>query len=157
MLKSPAIFLNSLALATSAFLVGAPACAQSVEDFYRGKTITMIIGTGENAGAVETYPRALAQVMKKYLPGSPNIIVSNMPGAGGNVLANHLDRIAPKDGTFMGITFPSIIIDPLLAENHRGYDPTNSTTSATPIRKCSSACCARTRRRKLSPISSTRK
>ena len=62
--------------------------------------------------------------MGKHIPGRPNVVVSNVPGAGGNVLANNLYTLVPKDGTYMGITFPSVIIDPLLSENHRGYDPT---------------------------------
>src|SRR5438270_13957390 len=49
--------------------------AETVEEFYRGKTITMVVGTGVGAGAVSAYPMALAPVIKKYIPGHPNLIV----------------------------------------------------------------------------------
>jgi tripartite-type tricarboxylate transporter receptor subunit TctC len=100
-----------------------PSRAQSVEEFYRGKTITIIIGTGENAGAVETYPRALAQVMKKYLPGSPTIIVSNMPGAGGIKAATYIHSIAPQDGTVWGFITRGFMLAPLMKIPQANFEP----------------------------------
>ena len=50
---------------------GAASAQSSVENFYRGKTITLYIGTGESAGAVGAYPRSIAQVIKKHIPGNP--------------------------------------------------------------------------------------
>ena len=117
--------MKSLLVATSFFATSACAAhAQSVEDFYRGKTVTMIVGTGENAGAVETYPRALAQVMKKYLPGAPNIIVSNMPGAGGIKAANYIYSIAPQDGTVWGFITRGFLLAPMLKIPQANFDPT---------------------------------
>ncbi len=97
--------------------------ADPIEDFYRGKTITMIIGTGENAGAVEAYPRALTQVMKKYLPGAPNMIVTYMPGAGGIKAANYINSIAPQDGTVWGFITRGFISAPLLKIPQASFDP----------------------------------
>jgi tripartite-type tricarboxylate transporter receptor subunit TctC len=112
-------------LAFALALLAAPANAQdaALASFFKDKTVTIGVGSS-TGGGLDTFGRLVSRHMGKHIPGNPTVVVSNMPGAGGNVLANHLDRIAPKDGTFMGITFPSIIIDPLLAENHRGYDPT---------------------------------
>ena len=104
----------------------APALAQDTEAlarFFKDKTVTIGVGSS-TGGGLDTFGRLVSRHMGKHIPGNPNVIVSNMPGAGGNILANNLYTLAPKDGTFMGITFPSVIIDPLLSENHRGYDPT---------------------------------
>ncbi len=115
------------AASISAAFFAAASCfgahAQSVEDFYRGKTVTMIVGTGENAGAVETYPRALAQVMKKYMPGAPNMIVSNMPGAGGIKAANYIYSIAPQDGTVWGFITRGFLLAPMLKMPQANFDP----------------------------------
>ena len=115
--------MKSLAALVISTLAASPGAAQSIEDFYRGKTITLIVGTGENAGAVETYPRALAQVMKKYLPGAPNIIVSNMPGAGGIKAANYIYSIAPQDGTVWGFITRGFLLAPMLKIPQANFDP----------------------------------
>ena len=118
----PSLVLALCALAGMA----APAVAQDADTlarFYKDKTVTIGIGSSAGGG-LDTYGRLVSRHLGKHIPGNPTVIVSNMPGAGGNVVANNLWTTAPKDGTFMGITFPSVIIDPLLAENHRGYDPT---------------------------------
>lgn len=70
------------------------------EDFYKGKTITVVTSTGAG-GTYDITARALARHMPRLLPGQPIIVVQNMPG-GGNVLAtNHMYNIAPKDGTMI--------------------------------------------------------
>ena len=115
-------------LAALALMLGAATGAMALEDealakFYAGKTVTIAVGSSPGGG-LDTFGRLLSRHMGKHIPGKPTVIVSNVPGAGGNVLANNLYTLAPKDGTFMGITFPSVIIDPLLSGDHRGYDPT---------------------------------
>ncbi len=112
-----------LSIAIVAAMARAPATAQTVEEFFRGRTITLIVGTGENAGAVEAYPRALAQVMKKYLPGSPTMIVSNMPGAGGIKAANYIHSIAPRDGTVWGFITRGFLLAPMLKIPQANFDP----------------------------------
>ena len=96
--------INSMA---SVFLVTSTA-AQTVEEFYKGRTITIIVGATES-GAFSIYARALAEWMPRYLPGTPKIIVQAMPGAGGTVMANHMYNVAPKDGLTIGtpmVTMP---------------------------------------------------
>jgi len=85
--------------------------ADAVEDFYKGKTITMIVSYGPGGG-YDTYGRILAQHMSKHIPGKPNIIINNMPGAGSLKGANYIYNVAPKDGTAFGIFARNI---PLLA------------------------------------------
>ena len=77
-----------------------PAAAQSVADFYRGKTIQMIIGVSAG-GDYDLRARLLARYMSKHIPGNPKIIPQNMLGAGGLVAANWLANVAPKDGTVL--------------------------------------------------------
>lgn len=77
------------------------AAAQSVEQFYKGKQINLVIGA-DVAGGYDTYGRLFARLMPKHIPGNPNMIVQIMPGAGGVVAANFLYNIAPKDGLTLG-------------------------------------------------------
>src|SRR5689334_15389113 len=88
--------------------------AESVADFYRGKTVTMVVGTGAGAGAITGYPMALAPAMKKYLPGHPDFIISYMPGGGGIKAANYIYGIGPQDGTAWGFITRGFLLAPLL-------------------------------------------
>src|SRR5438477_5789714 len=76
----------------------APAAAQSVADFYRGKTITMVVGTSPG-GDYDLRLRMVARHIGKHIPGNPTVVVNNMPGAGQMLVANWLANVAPKDGT----------------------------------------------------------
>src|SRR5438477_10226728 len=92
--------------ACTVFLLAfAPAGAQSVEEFYRGKTINFIIGYPP-AGAPDIYARLVARHLGKYIPGEPTIIARNMFGAGSLLASNHLFNAAARDGTTLGMTAP---------------------------------------------------
>ncbi len=93
-------------------------------DFYAGKVISIYIGTGEGPGALSAYPRAIAQVIGKYIPGNPTIVVRNMPGAGGIKAANFIYSIAPQDGTAWGFITRGFVRAPLLATPQAQFDPT---------------------------------
>ena len=75
--------------------------SQAQEPFYKGKTISLIIGSN-TSGGYDTYGRLLARHMGRHLAGNPAIVVQNMPGAGGLRSANHLLSVAPRDGTAIG-------------------------------------------------------
>jgi tripartite-type tricarboxylate transporter receptor subunit TctC len=95
---------NSLPILTVfaiAALVSANARADAVADFYQGKQIRMIIGNAPG-GDYDAGGRLLARYMAKSIPGTPVIVVQNMPGAASIVAANHLYNVAPKDGTVFG-------------------------------------------------------
>jgi tripartite-type tricarboxylate transporter receptor subunit TctC len=79
---------------------------QSVEAFYRNKTVRIIVGSGAGGG-FDTTARLVSRHLAKYIPGSPTVIVENRPGGGGMVAANHLYNAAPKDGLNIGI-FPEV-------------------------------------------------
>jgi tripartite-type tricarboxylate transporter receptor subunit TctC len=108
-------------------LVGAAAFAtdadaqDSVANFYRGKTIT--IGVGFTAGGgYDLHARTLARHMGKHIPGNPNIVVKNVPGAAGLVLANQMYNTAPKDGTELATFDRAIPLEPLVAPDRARFD-----------------------------------
>jgi tripartite-type tricarboxylate transporter receptor subunit TctC len=75
--------------------------AASIEEFYRGKTIQFIVG-GSAGGGYDTYTRLIGRHISQYIPGKPNVVVQNMPGAGMLIAANHIYNSAPRDGTVVG-------------------------------------------------------
>ena len=115
----------------------APAVAQSVEDFYRGKTITIYVGTGMGAGAVSAYPMALAPVIRKYIPGNPNVVVSHMPGAGGIKAATFIESVGPQDGTAWGFITRGFMLAPLLKLPQANFQPTRFNWIGSPSRTVS--------------------
>lgn len=89
--------------ATLAFVTSAS--AQSVESFYKGATVTVLIA-GTPGGGFDSYSRLMAQHLPRFLPGKPNMIAQNMAGAGGLTLANYLYNVAKRDGTVIAYTGP---------------------------------------------------
>ena len=71
-------------------------------DFYRGKTVSIVVGSGAGGG-FDTTARLVARHIGRHIPGAPTVIVVNMPGGGGLVAANHVFSAAPKDGTVIGL------------------------------------------------------
>ncbi len=76
--------------------------AQSVAEFYKGKTVTVLIGVSAG-GEYDLQARLVARHIGKHIPGNPTVIAQNMLGAGGLTEANYLYNVAPKDGTFIGM------------------------------------------------------
>lgn len=95
----------SVQLATSA-----QAEAQSVEDFYNGKTIRVLIGTAPGGG-YDLYGRLFTKYIGKYIPGNPEVIAENMPGAGQYRAARYLETAAPKDGTVLLTVVQTVVVD----------------------------------------------
>jgi tripartite-type tricarboxylate transporter receptor subunit TctC len=105
--------LRAAILAATLLAVPAAASADdSVESFYKGKTITALIA-GTPGGLFDIATRTMAEFLGKHIPGNPKVQGQNMPGGGGLVLANHLYNVAPKDGTVIAYVGP-VAIDPLL-------------------------------------------
>jgi tripartite-type tricarboxylate transporter receptor subunit TctC len=111
--------------------------AETVEEFYRGKTIKMYVGTGAGAGAVSGYPMALAQVIRKYIPGQPTLVVSHMPGAGGIKAATYIERVAPQDGTAWGFITRGFMLAPLLKLPQADFEPAKFNWIGSPARTVS--------------------
>ena len=86
-------------VAVVAALAHEPASAQdSAAQFYKGKQITVIVGSSAGGG-YDIYARLLSRHMPKYIPGNPAMVVTNMAGAGSNAAAAYLFNVAPKDGS----------------------------------------------------------
>jgi tripartite-type tricarboxylate transporter receptor subunit TctC len=102
-----------------------PGRAQSVEEFYKGKSITLAIGFSAGGG-YDLYARHLARHMGKYIPGRPTIVPQNMAGAGSLRAANFVYSAAPKDGTVFGTFARTTGLNPLL-ESGATFDGTKFT------------------------------
>ena len=101
-------------IVVAAALAHEPASAQdSAAQFYKGKQITVIVGSSAGGG-YDIYARLLSRHMPKHIPGNPAMVVTNMTGAGSNAAAAHLFNVAPRDGTVIGALQNSAVLDSLL-------------------------------------------
>ena len=98
-----------------------PVRAAGVEDFYRGKTLSVVIGYSVGGG-YDAYARLLARHLSRHIPGNPNVVAQNMTGAGSLKAANYIYSVAPKDGSAIGTFSRSLAIAPLL--NKAEFDST---------------------------------
>jgi tripartite-type tricarboxylate transporter receptor subunit TctC len=105
-------------------LTGAPALAQQdVADFYKGKTVTLVVGIGVGSG-YDINARALARHLPKHIPGNPTVIVQNQPGAGSLIMTNQLYARGPFDGTAIGASFNGLPTTPLLQPTGSRFEAT---------------------------------
>ena len=100
----------------------AGARAQSVEQFYKGRQLSMVVFTGAGS-TYDIYARLLARHLGDHMPGKPVLVVQNMPGAGGLKVEQYLDRIAPKDGSVIGTIGRGLPFEPMLGQNEANVDP----------------------------------
>ncbi len=107
----------TLTLGATLSVIGAalwtPTVLAAAGDFYAGKTLEIIVPSGAGADSYDTLSRLIARHIGAHLAGNPNIIVENMPGAGGIRAANQLYNLAPRDGTVIGMLDESIYQDQL--------------------------------------------
>jgi tripartite-type tricarboxylate transporter receptor subunit TctC len=95
--------------------------AQAQTPFYKGKTITILVGT--KAGDVyDLYPRMLAEFLPKYIPGSPNIIIQNVPGAASLIAANQVYNVAKPDGLTLAAIYPALYFEQLIQRPEVKFD-----------------------------------
>jgi tripartite-type tricarboxylate transporter receptor subunit TctC len=113
-------FLAATILATVALNGGLR--ADEVADFYRGKTVRMVIGYGVG-GNYDLYGRLAAEFLGRHIPGNPTIVPVNMPGAGGFKAVDYLYKVAPKDGTQLGAVAQQLAMN-LRIDDKMGVDPT---------------------------------
>jgi tripartite-type tricarboxylate transporter receptor subunit TctC len=114
---------KSIPLVLTVFSLALTASSQTHAntDFYKGKTITIIAGT--KAGDVyDLYARLFAQYLPKYIPGEPNIIVQNMPGAASMIAANHVYNLSSPDGLTIGAIFPALYFDQIVGRPEVKFD-----------------------------------
>ena len=117
--------LQWLARGLSALLITGAATslrADPVADFYRGKTLSVVSGFTPN-GEYDSYMRLMGRHIGRFVPGQPQVVASSMPGAGTMILANHLYRVAPSDGTFVGMFAMQTAVEPFLKGKAATFDP----------------------------------
>lgn len=115
------VFRTALAWLVLGWLPAAAAWAQDASDFYAGRTVSILVGSGPG-GVTDTSARLIGRFLESHLPGSPTVIVQNMPGGGSVTMANHVFRSAPRDGTVLGYPSPGMITAELLEPNRAKYE-----------------------------------
>ena len=117
LLRTVAVF-SALAVTSGAGAVQ----AQSVEEFYKSKGLNIYVGS-EPGGGYDTYGRLVQRNLPSHLPGHPNVVVKNMPGASGIRLANFMYAKAEKDGSEIAIVQNTIVLEPLMGNTAVQYEP----------------------------------
>jgi tripartite-type tricarboxylate transporter receptor subunit TctC len=111
-----------------------PGIAQ--EDFYKGKTVRIVVGSAPGGG-FDTYARAIARQMGKHIPGNPGVIVENMTGAGSLRAANYLYRIAKPDGLTIGHFLGGLLLGQALGREGIEFDARKFEYLGVPVRESS--------------------
>ena len=101
------------ALIAAGIVLAAPAQAQSVEEFYRNRTVNILVGFTAGGG-YDLYARVLGRHMGRHIPGNPSVVVQNMPGAGSLKATQYVYGVAPKDGTTIATVSRGMVTEPLL-------------------------------------------
>lgn len=99
-----------------------PLRADPVADFYRGRTLNLISGFTPN-GEYDSYLRMMGRHFSRFVPGQPQVIATTMPGAGTMILSNHLYKVAPTDGTVVGMIAMQVAVEPFLKNKAATFDP----------------------------------
>jgi tripartite-type tricarboxylate transporter receptor subunit TctC len=114
--------LSAAVVVLAATSAPAALAQDAVAQFYRGKQISLYIGTSPGGG-YDTYARLLARRFGSHIPGNPAVVPQNMPGAGSNKLASFMYSVAPRDGTAAGAIFSGAILQPLIGDTPVQHDP----------------------------------
>ncbi|MFM2128988.1 MAG: hypothetical protein RL477_534 [Pseudomonadota bacterium] len=110
------------AMAAAGLCLGAPAKAQGLDAFYKGKKVSIVIGSAAGGG-YDAYARLVARHLGDHIPGNPSVIPQNMPGAGQTKAAGYVNSVAPKDGTAIAAISPGAMLAPVLGGPKITYDP----------------------------------
>src|SRR5262249_25465369 len=111
-LRLPRSALAAIALLAATSIV---ARAAGVEEFYKGRSISLVIGYSAGSG-YDLYARLLGRFIGKYIPGNPSVIAQNMPGGGRPRAALQRHNVAPKEGSVIARVGCSVPLEPLLGE-----------------------------------------
>src|SRR3978361_1130420 len=114
----------ALVIVAIVLAVARPARAQSAEEFYRGRTVT-ILGGFTAGGGYDLYARLLGRHIGKHIPGNPTMVVQNMPGAGSMKATQYVYGVAAKDGLTIATVSRGMVTEPLL--NSASFAPTKLT------------------------------
>jgi tripartite-type tricarboxylate transporter receptor subunit TctC len=125
-MRSRTSFAIAGAVAAAVALGSLPAAAQQDANLFRGKEISISIGFGPGGG-YDTYGRMFARYYGKFVPGNPNVVPKNAPGAGGLRLANQIYNVSPKDGSELGLFAASTALEPLFGNKDAKFETTKFT------------------------------
>ena len=125
-----------LGLALAAFLLAAPQghAADAVTDFYKGKNVYLHIGSG-TGGGYDALGRVVARHIGKHIPGTPNVVVQNIPGGGSLAMANQFGNTTARDGTVFGLMNNGAPTTPLLTPSAAHYDARKFSFLGSPSRE----------------------
>jgi len=117
--------LRNLAFGVLIAMVGhlSPARADDVASFYKGQQVTLVVPTGPGGGYA-LYGQIFSRYFGDHIPGNPTVIVKYQPGGGGNVAANYLYNIAPKDGSTVALLFSTLTVTQALQPSGAQFDAT---------------------------------
>ena len=110
------------ALLAGALLAFVSSAQAQEEPFYKDKTLRIIVGSAPGGG-YDAYARLVGDHMRRHIPGNPQIVVQNMPGAGSLIATNHIANVAPKDGTVIGAINAAMTTQPLIKPDTAKFDP----------------------------------
>lgn len=116
------MFMHAAAAVVLASVTATAAKAESVADFYRGKTIHYNLAVPDGA-SWGLYARTFIEHLRKHIPGNPNVILQVMPGGGGVMAGNHIFNVAAKDGTVIGTPLSTAMVFAATDPNQVKYDP----------------------------------
>ncbi|MDB5544144.1 MAG: Tripartite-type tricarboxylate transporter, receptor component TctC [Hyphomicrobiales bacterium] len=126
--------IAALSIAALACVASTWSRADSVEDFYKGRTISLIVGFSPGGG-YDLNARAISRYIGKHIPGNPKVVVQNMPGAGSLTSVNYLANIALKDGSALGTFSRGTIFEPLMGNKSAQFDPRTLNWIGSPSRE----------------------
>src|SRR5262245_45884200 len=111
-----------LVIAAGCLTATAAPAQNAVEAFYRGRTVTITVGSAVGGG-YDTYARLVGRHLGRHIPGNPTVVVQNIPGAGSNKAASYVALQAPRDGTAIGAIQSGAILQPLISDQPIPHDP----------------------------------
>jgi tripartite-type tricarboxylate transporter receptor subunit TctC len=120
-LPRPLTMASAALACVVAALAAMPASAQGVADFYRGKQITFMVGSSPGGG-YDAIARLVARHLVNHMPGNPGIVVQNTPGGGSLTMTNRIYRVAPQDGTVVGLVQRGVLLAQLTRQPNVQFD-----------------------------------
>jgi tripartite-type tricarboxylate transporter receptor subunit TctC len=118
----PSAIMVAVVLMRACLATSAASAQDAVEAFYRGKTVTITVGSAPGGG-YDTYARLVGRHLGRYIPGNPTIVVQNNPGAGSNKAASYVALQSPRDGTAIGAIQSGAVLQPLISDQPIPHDP----------------------------------
>src|SRR3954454_21229032 len=113
--------LHFLLFATSACALASPSRAETADEFYKGKNVTLVVGYSAGGG-FDLYARGFAKFVRNHIPGASGVVVQNMPGAGSLTATNYIANVAPKDGTVFALA-RAPVMELLAGTPSSAFDP----------------------------------